>query len=160
MRGLTPYTRNNLANDFFRDFDNVFEGFFKPAQLKNSPLGFFPKMDVEEADKYYLVQMDVPGVKESDIEVELDGNILKISGERKREERKQGKIQSWERSYGQFTRTLQLPETAESENIEANYENGVLSLYIPKVEAKESKKIKVETGKGSFLKNLLGKDSQ
>ncbi|MBC86059.1 MAG: heat-shock protein [Bdellovibrionaceae bacterium] len=155
MRGLTTYKKHPLDTDFFSDFDRVFEGFLKPV-TSSERFGFTPKLDIEEDKDHFLLHLDVPGMKEEDIRVEIEDNILSIAGERKRESRSEGKLTSWERSYGRFERRLSLPNTVNSESIEAHYENGVLSLYIPKEEAKQPKQIKVEKNKDGFFNRLLG----
>jgi HSP20 family protein len=102
---------------------------------------FAPAFEVKETEDAFLVRADVPGVKESDLDVSVHNNILSISGARSAEERKEGEsYYVYERQYGSFSRSFALPETADAERIEAKLEEGVLALKIGKrVEAKPRK---------------------
>eukprot|EP00762_Andalucia_godoyi_P001487 ANDGO_00159.mRNA.1 17.7 kDa class I heat shock protein len=103
-----------------------------------------PVVDVKETDKEIIVDAEVPGMNKQDIKVEVDqNNVLKIYGENKYEKKVDN--EKWhrvERSWGSFTRTLQLPETATADKISAKYENGVLHLTIPKREGAPAPKTK------------------
>ncbi|MEZ4872145.1 MAG: Hsp20/alpha crystallin family protein [Bdellovibrionales bacterium] len=93
MRTLTTYRRNPIADDFFKDFENAFEGFLAPRyRVSTHSSGFFPQLDASEAEDHFLIQIDVPGMKEEDIQVELNGNVLTIAGQRENEHRETGKV--------------------------------------------------------------------
>ncbi len=96
----------------------------------NRVTGFTPLVDVHETDAEYLVKIDLPGVKADDVNVEVNENVLSISGARVADET--GKAQLVERPYGSFVRTLTLPQGVDSDTIEAAYQDGVLELRIPK----------------------------
>ena len=92
-----------------------------------------PTCDVRETDKEFLIQAEVPGAKKDDIKIELDGNNLRLSGEVKDEKTtKSDTYYHSERSFGRFTRTFAMPETAELDHIKAEYQDGVLHVSIPK----------------------------
>jgi len=121
--------------------------------------GNLPACDLEETDSHYLVCLDVPGMSKDDINVEISGNQLRISGERKSESG--GKRKGYfERSYGSFERSLTLPSDVSGDNIEANYRSGVLELAIPKKEAAKSKKIAVGEGKSGFFSKFQKKGEE
>lgn len=116
--------------DLLHDFDPV---------TASSPVGY----DVSEHDDHFMVSFDMPGVKQEDIKIELQKNQLIISGERS------GRTQS------RYERTFTLPETVNSEKIEAQYENGVLNLALPKAEVAKPRTIEVRSGQEGFFKKLL-----
>ncbi|MEK6553758.1 MAG: Hsp20/alpha crystallin family protein [Bdellovibrionota bacterium] len=136
---LWPSERNVRANnslDFFRQFDNLFEDFEGVGRNMSRELSsFYPALDIEESDKDYQISLDIPGIKKEDVKIELKDRSIVISGERKREEKTSTSgVNRLERTHGQFTRTLQLPHNVDVTKIDANYENGVLKLMIPKSE--------------------------
>ena len=103
-----------------------------------------PALDVhEEADRYVL-RMDLPGLHEEDVTVEVDDRVLRIAGERRREERAED--EGWrrvERAYGAFERSLTLPEGVDASAIAASFERGVLELAIPKPEQVRPTRIRI-----------------
>ena len=110
----------------------------------NRVTGFTPLVDVHETEEEYLVKVDVPGVKADDVNVEVNDNVLSISGSRAADET--GQAQLVERPYGSFVRTLTLPQGVDSDSIEAGYQDGVLELRIPKPAERKPKKITIGGG--------------
>jgi HSP20 family protein len=107
--------------------------------------GFQVALDLSETDDAVEVRMDVPGIQPEEIEVEVSGNLLQITGERKEEQEEKGK--TWhrvERSSGSFFRSIKLPCEVESEHIEAHCEHGVLTIILPKSDFKKPRKIQVK----------------
>ena len=107
---------------------------------------WMPAVNEKEDEKAYYVEVDLPGVKKEDINVEVKDNILTISGERKfkKEEEDKGykRVESF---FGKFERSFTLPADADADKIEASVEDGVLKLTIPKIEQKENvKKISIK----------------
>jgi HSP20 family protein len=111
-----------------------------------APMSLAPKTDVyEEADRIVL-EMEAPGLKEEDLNLTLEGNALTISGERKKnDERKEGRYQRVERSYGSFSRTFTLPSTVDPNSIEAKYEHGVLHVSMSKRADARPRQIKLNS---------------
>ena len=94
---------------------------------------FMPSFDVEETAEAYLFTADMPGIRREDLDIQLAGNRLTISGRREASSpRENGKIYSQERSFGTFTRTFSLPEEVESGKVAAELRDGVLHLAVPK----------------------------
>ena len=133
----------------FRDLEKRMESAFRFPEIGelSTLSGFSPSVNTREGEYAYHVEVDLPGVKKDDIHVDLKGNVLTISGERKtKKEVKEEDYYKMESSYGKFQRSFTLPENTDAENIEANAEDGVLEVVIPKMERskKKSKKIKIK----------------
>ena len=92
-------------------------------------------MDLVETDNEFVLRADLPGLSEDDVNIEVEDNVLTISGERKaeHEERKEGYYRI-ERSCGSFRRSLTLPEGVDPEAVKANFDHGVLEIHVPKPE--------------------------
>jgi len=139
--------------DFFRPFrelqreiDRLFEDFFTPSVRRSSEVyNFMPDIDVYETDKELVIEAEIPGMDRKDITVKIEDNVLKISGEKKLErEQKDRNYRVFERSYGKFERCMVLPDYVDAEKIKAKYENGVLTITIPKREEVKTKIVDVK----------------
>jgi HSP20 family protein len=108
---------------------------------------WIPAMDLVETDEHFVVRADLPGLGEEDINVELEDNVLTISGERKseHEERKEG-FYRVERSFGQFSRALTLPEGVDPDAVRASFDKGVLEVRIPKPEQRKPRRVSIGVG--------------
>ncbi|MCX4027688.1 Hsp20/alpha crystallin family protein [Endozoicomonas sp. SM1973] len=153
--------RDPMANpliQFHRDVDRLFDSMFKGVGLPNFseewsklPNNMFkPNIDISAKDKEYLISVEVPGVDEKDIKLEMRDNSLIISGEKKHEkEDKEEHLYRVERSYGHFQRILAIPEDANVEEINASFKNGVLCISLPRKELPDSKTKQIEIKKAS-----------
>ena len=131
----------------------------QPAARGQGDVGTFvnASMNVSETDKEIRITAELPGVTEQDIEVSLDDDVLTIRGEKKFE-RKDDKenFHFVERSYGTFQRSLRLPYAVDSEQVQASFENGVLTLTVPKTGRQErSRRIQVQ-GRGATGQGATG----
>ncbi len=119
------------------------------SALANANLESFGHADLSETDNAYELQIDLPGVKKDDISVDYSDNVLTISAERKdeREDKRKGYYLS-ERSYGAYQRSFRVPESVDHDNIKANFNEGVLTVTLPKTEEaqKTSRRIDVQEG--------------
>ena len=121
-------------------FDNFFTGFgLSPSGPGGTLSGSLtdgilkPTLDIGANDKEYAISIEVPGVKQSDIKLEVADNTLTISGEKKQEkEEKEKNYYRMERSYGAFQRILSLPKDADQDSIKATFKNGVLNITLPR----------------------------
>jgi HSP20 family protein len=114
---------------------------------------FVPAVDIYEDDHNITLTAEVPGIEDKDLEINLENGVLTISGERKMEnEEKQNNFHRVERSYGRFTRSFTLPPTVDTEDVKAEFSNGVLTITVPKREEAKPKQIRIETGKPSTAK--------
>jgi len=111
------------------------------------PEGFAPDLEVKETKDAFKVCVDLPGVKEEDIEVSVSGNRITLSGKREEERREEGdRYFAYERSYGSFSRSLALPEGADVENVRADLHHGVLDVTIPKRAEVQSRRVQIGAG--------------
>jgi len=118
------------------DWDSDWAGFFG--------FGAFPAMNVWETDQAVTVEVEVPGVALSDLDVQVVGNELTIRGERKEEHVKDGVYHRRERSAAKFTRTIELPVPVDESKVEASLKDGVLTVTLPKAEAAKPRKIAIK----------------
>jgi HSP20 family protein len=137
----------DLHNQINTLFDQAFSGSGFPdlfADDSGQTL-FKPNLDIREGEKQYEVSLEMPGVSKDDVDVEVRGDALIIRGEKKREDsHEEGEYQYTERSYGSFQRVLSLPEDADSDSIEAGFENGILRVKLPRRELGGGERRKVE----------------
>ena len=132
-----------------QEMNRLFGTFFDNPQAGTGAVArrWVPAMDlVEEGDRFVL-RADLPGVSPDDVHVELDDDVLTISGERssEHEERREG-YRRIERSSGSFSRSLTLPEGIEPDSIDAHFENGVLELRVPKPEQRKPRRVAIGLG--------------
>ena len=108
---------------------------------------WIPSMDLVETQDHFVLQADLPGMSESDVNVELENNVLTISGERKteREEQHEG-YHRLERATGAFSRVLSLPEGIDADAVAAAFDNGVLTVRIPKPVQAKPRRVKIGVG--------------
>jgi HSP20 family protein len=103
-----------------------------------------PSVDIVETDEAYELKAEIPGLKKEDIQVSLEDGLLTIRGEKKEEtETRKKNYHTVERVFGKFERSFRLPENARGDSIHARYDNGVLSIDIPKAEEAKPKQIAV-----------------
>jgi HSP20 family protein len=138
-----------VIKEFFDDFPfrGFFDDFFDDVNFSTDlwKKDFSPKIDLVEKDKEYIIKADIPGMEQKDINVELNDGVLSINGEKKEEFKKDEKgVKRVERHYGSFSRSVRLPDNIDTENIAADYKNGVLTVSVQKTEAAEPKKISVK----------------
>ena len=151
VRGLIPSRPFRDLEEMERRFDDVFSWPLLPAVWRRSPtmeMGWAPAIDVFEKEDKFVVKAELPGMKEEDIDISVVGNTLTIKGERKAEsEVKEDDYYYCERSYGSFSRSIDVPSNVDTQKIEANYEDGVLEISLPKTPEVKPNKISVSTKK-------------
>ena len=110
----------------------------------NGGATWLPAVDVAETDNELVLSFDLPGLSEDQISVELDENVLTVSGQRERKhEQKEENFYRYERRFGSFARSVALPAGVSENDIQANYENGVLEIRVPKPEEQRRKRIQI-----------------
>ena len=121
---------------------------------------FAPPVDVYEDEHNVTLKIEVPGIDEKDIDVRIENNQLTVHGERKFEkEEKEENYRRVERQYGSFTRSFTLPNTIDPENVQANYEKGVLKIKLAKKAEAKPKQIKVNVGSERTLEGKGAKSA-
>jgi HSP20 family protein len=124
-------------------------GTFLDGGSEIAPRRWIPPMDlVEEGDRFVL-RADLPGLAEEDVKIEVEDDVLTVSGERKAEHEQRGEgYHRLERSYGSFSRALTLPEGVDPEAVQASFDRGVLEVRIPKPEERKPRRVSISVGGG------------
>ncbi len=124
---------------FQREMNHLFENFFGDVSWPSLPSWsksagtYFPAVDIIENDKDFKVKAEIPGMNPENLEVSVTEGFLTLKGEKEEEKEEKGEnYLRHETSYGSFSRTIALPETADTEGAEATFKNGVLSIAVPK----------------------------
>jgi HSP20 family protein len=137
-------------NSLQSEMNRLFNTFFDTPTTGGNGDGarrWIPSMDVVETESHYVLRADLPGLGEEDVSIELDDNVLTVSGERKaeHEEKKEG-YHRVERSFGTFRRSLTLPDGVDAEAIAATFDKGVLEVKIPKPEERKPRRVAIKVG--------------
>jgi HSP20 family protein len=134
-------------NSIFNDFTS------SNGELENESLSagnFIPPVDIYEDANRLVLKLEVPGIPQDDLQINLENQTLTVKGERKLvKDEKEENFHRIERRYGSFVRSFTLPATVETDSAQANYENGVLSITLHKKEAAKPKQLKIEIGGNS-----------
>ena len=128
--------------DPFREFDRLTEQLASTAS--RVPRGF--PMDAYRRGDQFIVEFDLPGVEPASIDLTVENNVLSVRSERRFEPREGDEVLVAERPHGTYTRQLFLADTLDSENVQAKYEHGVLTLTIPVAEAAKPRRVEVSGG--------------
>ena len=139
---ITPWSAfQDLDTQMNRLFSEIGRDFNWPERT------WMPTADLRETSDHYVIEMDLPGMSKDDIELTVIDNVLTIKGERKFEHQEGGQgergYRRYERRYGQFQRSFELPGGFDGEKVDAHYENGVLRVTLPKREEAKAKQIEV-----------------
>ena len=140
----------NRLNSIFNDFTS------SNGDMQNESLSagnFIPPVDIYEDTNRLVLKLEVPGIPQEDLQINLENQTLTVKGERRLvKDEKEENFHRIERRYGSFVRGFTLPATIETDSAQANYENGVLSITLQKKEAAKPKQLKIEIGSGSNSK--------
>jgi HSP20 family protein len=139
-----PRTRLPIVqDDMDRAFDRLMRQWASPVSF--SEAGWNPSVDVIETDDEIVVKAEIPGVSMDDIDLTVENNRMILSGEKKQEhEEKDDNYYLMERSYGSFRRIFVLPAQADADRVVASYEDGLLTVTVPKSEAAKGMKIDIK----------------
>jgi len=146
MTQLTRRTPSRTLRDLQREVDSIFDQFFdRDRDEEGTSAVWAPRTDLAETDDAYTLRVDVPGMTKEDISINLQNDTLTISGERLSERTEESEeYVRVERAFGNFHRTFTLPDAVDQENIEATYENGVLTINIPKTAKSTRRQIEIQ----------------
>lgn len=134
---------------FSTELNRLIDTLFESGATGDRVQRWAPAMDLVEADDHFLLKADLPGLSDEDVSIEVQDNVLTISGERKQEhEQRERGWYRLERSFGRFSRSLTLPEGVNADGISAAFDKGVLEVRIPKPEERKPRRITIGTGNG------------
>lgn len=142
---VTRYNPSSQMGEFRRGFNLLNSMLDSLPEQKTSSIkdDFSPSINTREGEFAYHIEIDLPGVTKEDISVQVEDNVLVVSGERKvKEEIKEENYYKVESSFGSFSRSFSLPEEADVENIHAESVDGVLEVVVPKLESAKVDKVK------------------
>jgi HSP20 family protein len=136
----------SIQGEMNRLFNTMFEGSGGSGGTGNTRR-WAPPMDLIEATDHFLLKVDLPGLADSDVSIEVEDGTLTISGERKSaHESQEGGVRRFERAFGTFSRSVTLPQGLDPERVTAEFDRGVLSVRIPKPEERKPRKIAIGVG--------------
>ncbi len=134
---LIRLPERELANDMSHLMDEFF------ADFRKQPLA--PQIEVHDADKHYEIVAEIPGIKESDVLVEVGRDFVKIAGEKHAEKREENDGRTYtERSFGKFKRTIKLRSEIDRDSATATFERGLLRIHLPKTVSHELRQVPVK----------------
>jgi len=141
---MTPFTSGWLRDPFstFGFMDELMNRML--GGNGNGQRSWAPPVDVRELDEHYLVTVDLPGIDPDTVSIEVENDVLTVSGERPRSE--EGQAYRIERPYGPFVRSLALPKGCDLDNVVADYRHGIVEIRIPKPAQHRPKKIALTSG--------------
>lgn len=144
FRGLAPFKDfETMRTQMDRLWDSFHEG--RARRRLDEELEWLPSIDVAETKNDIVVKAEVPGMDPKDIDISLSDGTLTIKGEKKQErEEKEEDYHLVERSYGTFTRSVQLPKQVKHDHVSASYKNGILKVILPKSEEAKTKSVKIK----------------
>ena len=148
---ITKYIRRRPIRSGWRDFEamsNRMSQFLDTVPFSTDSVnrGWAPHVDVIETDEELTLTAELPGLSENDVMINLENSVLSISGEKtaiRNEDETEQRSHVWERRYGSFNRSFTLPRTVSTEDISALFENGVLTIHMPKVPEAKGRTIEI-----------------
>jgi len=146
MNNLIYPEERYLRSDYFDNFGDVFNGFFRtPLTHRSVRKARIPAVDVAETDTAYQVNAELPGIRKEDLDVTVDDGVLTIKAEHNdnQEQTENGQLIRQERSYEKFARSLRLGANVDEETITTEYRDGVLHITLPKAKEVQPRKVEV-----------------
>jgi HSP20 family protein len=129
---------------FQSDFDRVFDAFFGDRTANGTTRRWVPAMDLVETDDHLVLRADLPGLDTDDVEIEVAEGVLTVSGERRTEhEDSADGYHRVERAYGRFSRSLSLPQGIDADQVQADFDKGVLEVRIPKPAERKPHRVQI-----------------
>lgn len=138
---LTPLLRDPFQSLFGRLFGDTLQEFYGAPETNAAP-----RTNIAENDRAYELSFELPGIEEKDIQVHVQDHVLTVTGERKDDRESQGKrCHRVEHRYGQFSRTISLPQDTAKDGVEAVYKSGVLTVTVPKQPESRPTKVQIKS---------------
>ena len=152
---------NTIQNEMNRLFNTFFDQPAQGGRDTGTQRRWLPAMDLVETGDDYILRADLPGLSEGDVNVQLEDNVLTISGERNAEhEQQQEGFYRLERAFGGFSRSLTLPAGVDPDGIQARFDRGVLEIRIPKPEQKKPRTVQINLAASADTKAIDTADPQ
>ena len=127
-----------------QSFNQMMQAFFDDSKVQATALDFYPKADIIEKEKQYEIHMALPGLKKEDIKISVEGDMLNVEGERRHSFNEEtDKVVRRETSYGKFSRSFNVSKL-DTSSVEASFENGILSITIPKQSIEKQSVIQIK----------------
>jgi HSP20 family protein len=128
-----------------REIDRLFDDAFGAGSARSGAATWAPAVDVREDDKSLTFEFELPGLRPGQVEITADNGVLTVRGEKhSQRSENEGRHHLIERTYGSFARSFQLPQGMDDEKIEAQFENGVLTVHVPKTALPQPRKIEIK----------------
>ena len=145
MTSLIRFSPTTEVRSLQREIDRMFDSLIPRGNGDAEQAVWSPRVDLAETDQAYLIELDVPGMKRDDLEVNYQDGSLTVSGERKQQEKEENSsLVRVERRFGRFYRSFDLPQSVDASKIEAKYEAGVLSIEVPKAEESKPRSVQIK----------------
>jgi HSP20 family protein len=143
---ITRWIPKSSLITYSNELDRWLDSAFGPNAVDSEKECYFcPKVEIDEQEKKYLLDIELPGVQKKDITLKVEDNLLTIEGEKKAKQTSKSKpLYRSERSYGKFRRSFRLPREIDRDQVDATFKNGVLRIEIPKLEEALPKQIEVK----------------
>ena len=152
---------NTIQNEMNRLFNTFVDPPAPTGRGNGTTRRWLPPMDLVETPDHYVLRADLPGLSDGDVNVQLEANVLTISGERKAEnEDQQEGYYRLERAFGAFSRSLTLPDGVDPDGVQAHFDRGVLEIRIPKPEQKKPKTVQITLGANPDTKTIESADAE
>jgi HSP20 family protein len=149
-----------LQNEVNRLFNSAFDAPAPGGNGGSATRRWMPAMDLVETDDHFVLRADLPGLSEDDVKIEVEDDVLTVSGERRSEhETKKEGFHRVERAFGAFSRSLTLPNGVDASAVEASFDKGVLEVRIPKPEERKPRRITIGVSGGQKTLEGEAKDA-
>ncbi len=143
--GVAPWMPFRDLEQMRREMDRLLDSFFERRPTRGEGVSeWLPILDISETKGEYLIKVELPGIDPKEIEISLTNDLLTIKGEKKQEKGEEETVLFAERGFGPFNRTVRLSRPVESDKINANFKNGLLTITLPKTEEAKKKEIKIK----------------
>lgn len=149
MHSINRWEPFRSTSSLQEQVNRLFEGTFSRKGDDSTLTAWAPAVDVYETENELVIKADLPDISEKDLDVRVENNMLTVRGERKFEQQvKEDSYLRMERAYGSFSRSFSLPNTVDTEAIQADYKNGVLTVTLPKRAESKPKQVKINVTNG------------
>jgi HSP20 family protein len=141
---LVRWDPSQELETFQTDLNRVFDAFFGGRTANGATRRWIPAMDLVETDDHLVLKADLPGLDKDDVEIEVKDGVLSVSGERRTEHQDSSNgYHRVERAYGRFSRSLSLPEGVDADQVQADFDKGVLEVRIPKPAERKPHRVQI-----------------